>query len=499
MAVVSNAAYESAGFTQRMDSGNQDAWYSSVDQRAYADEIAELQRQNQRLTADLEYQKEWSDWWWVECQRLQQLLEQEASAWRTCRVTSPLNKVEQWCETMTNQGWLWHHWEQYCPCCKKPLDITVLRNDRPPTTPSAGSKLRVARLPPHCDKVPIFASPRSFLAVRYLNVGDVVSAMGPPVLVGSYEMLPVYPRGAVDLRLFDLIRDDRCATVPTSPSARGQGARQTGRRAYCAAIWGANGGYALGAAVLGARLRELSEERPSEGTEEPAPERILLHTDDVPPNFLQVLSDSWTLRAIDYIDGVEELYSTKGTAFDGVFTKLAAWALTDFDKILLLDIDLVPLRSPVELFDLEAPAALIRGNGSLPHGAAVNGRRFFCGEDDMPWAWGQGGGINAGVILLRPCAGTFARMVAEVTSQEHPEHIHGNGPEQDYLTRYFASAPWHHIDVRWNFQVHHLPFALEQVIEWKKYLLEHGTLETDEARDWMACGARSASSTSAAT
>ena len=58
------------------------------------------------------------------------------------------------------------------------------------------------------------------------------------------------------------------------------------------------------------------------------------------------------------------------------------------------------------------------------------------------------------------------------TSAEHPEHIRGSGPEQDYLSRYFASAPWHHLDLRWNFQVHHMPFALELLLSWRRVLLE---------------------------
>jgi len=162
----------------------------------------------------------------------------------------------------------------------------------------------------------------------------------------------------------------------------------------------------------------------------------------------------------------------KGTAFDGVFTKLAAWGLTDYDKVLLMDIDLVVLKAPHELFDLTPPAALVRGNGSMQHGEAVSGRRFFAGEEGSEYAWGQGGGINAGVILLRPCSETLQRMVTEVNSPEHPEHVRGNGPEQDYLTRFFASAPWHHMHVGWNYQVHHLPYALEQVVAWRRYQLE---------------------------
>ena len=127
---------------------------------------------------------------------------------------------------------------------------------------------------------------------------------------------------------------------------------------------------------------------------------------------------------------------------------------------------------------------MVRGNGDAKHGEKVFGGHWFLGESDTPWSWAQGGGINAGVILLRPCEETLRRMVAEVTSDEHPEHICGPGPEQDYLSRYFASKPWRHIDVKWNYQVHHVPFALERVIQWYKYDLERYGEVPEEDRRW---------------
>merc|ERR1712217_562662 len=55
----------------------------------------------------------------------------------------------------------------------------------------------------------------------------------------------------------------------------------------------------------------------------------------------------------------------------------------------------------------------------------------------------------------------MGQMWREVTCDAHPEHVQGNGPEQDYFSRFFADAPWHHIDVEYNYQIHHVPFALE--------------------------------------
>ena len=41
-------------------------------------------------------------------------------------------------------------------------------------------------------------------------------------------------------------------------------------------------------------------------------------------------------------------------------------------------------------------------------------------------------------------------MLSEVSSKNHPCHVAGSGPEQDYLSRFFAArkeSPWHHISV----------------------------------------------------
>ena len=46
----------------------------------------------------------------------------------------------------------------------------------------------------------------------------------------------------------------------------------------------------------------------------------------------------------------------------------------------------------------------------------------------------------------------------QVADERHPEHIRGNGPEQDYLSRYFA-RDWRHIDVAYNFQLHQMYYA----------------------------------------
>merc|ERR1712187_519314 len=52
-------------------------------------------------------------------------------------------------------------------------------------------------------------------------------------------------------------------------------------------------------------------------------------------------------------------------------------------------------------------------------------------------------------------------MLWEVGEPNHPSHCRGNGPEQDYLSRFWADAPWSHISVEYNYQLHQMYFALQ--------------------------------------
>lgn len=62
-------------------------------------------------------------------------------------------------------------------------------------------------------------------------------------------------------------------------------------------------------------------------------------------------------------------------------------------------------------------------------------------------------------MLFEPDKDLFAQMLVEVTSPGHPEHIQSGGPEQDYLSRYFAGQ-WTHIGLQYNYQLHHLLFSV---------------------------------------
>ena len=52
----------------------------------------------------------------------------------------------------------------------------------------------------------------------------------------------------------------------------------------------------------------------------------------------------------------------------------------------------------------------------------------------------------------------------EVSAERHPERIPGGGPEQDYLSRLFAPH-WTHIALSYNFQLHHVFYSLESLLQ----------------------------------
>jgi len=246
-------------------------------------------------------------------------------------------------------------------------------------------------------------------------------------------------------------------TSPLAPSVKG-------KYAYVITLWGSAPDYILGAMVLGHSLKRSGSRHAL----------VCLHTRDVAPASLRLLSHHWNCRLIEHVPACLDKLSfqqpNQEHRFDKVFTKLRALSLTEYEKVLVMDIDLVVRSNIDELFELPAPAALRRGMNEwkLRTGDPIDGRAFFGGKDSSPqWSWGQGTGINAGVMLLSPSSHALEQMLEEISEPNHPSHARGNGPEQDYLSRYWADAPWTYIGVEFNYQLHQMFFALHP--KWASY------------------------------
>lgn len=226
---------------------------------------------------------------------------------------------------------------------------------------------------------------------------------------------------------------------------------------YVALIYGTSPAYFVGALVTGWSLSRHSKL--------PLECRVLLCTHDVPEAFQKLLSAVWTVQKVDYINKASPWFywDYHKSRFKKVFTKLRI--LTDlhglFKKVVMLDVDLLIRNDDIEsLFELTAPAAMVRGQGNFKHGETVPLDAFFVGQRQVI-------GINCGVMLVEPSESVFDRMLEEVESLYHPEHWPSHGPEQDYLSRYYNTfSQWTNMSCRFNYQVHMNQYGS---LEWHHY------------------------------
>ena len=124
-----------------------------------------------------------------------------------------------------------------------------------------------------------------------------------------------------------------------------------------------------------------------------------------------------------------------------------ALSLTEFSKIVMLDLDLL-VREPIDdLFEREAPSAMGR------HASAD-----FVDLEPIPHYVG----INAGVMVMKPSAPDYKKMVRDISRKKKGRK--SGMPEQEYLSKYYKQQ-WHHLDVTYNFQPHQLSFCDRQGLE----------------------------------
>jgi hypothetical protein len=156
--------------------------------------------------------------------------------------------------------------------------------------------------------------------------------------------------------------------------------------------------YAPGVEALGRSLRAT-------GTREPM---VLMVTSDVPRGARERLAgQGWTLREIEPLRNPTPSKQQLFPRFDKVFTKLRAWELGEFDKVVLLDADMVVLGNIDELF--ARPELSAAPDFLLPD-------RF-----------------NSGLMVLEPSGEKMTRMRAKLR-----EAATYDGGDQGFLNEFFG-------------------------------------------------------------
>merc|ERR1719401_2417127 len=82
------------------------------------------------------------------------------------------------------------------------------------------------------------------------------------------------------------------------------------RYAYATLLYGDKVEYFLGALVTGWSLKATGTKK----------DLLLLHTDDVPTEFLELLAQFWILREVEYLEGSPKMYKNYSSSrFKAVF------------------------------------------------------------------------------------------------------------------------------------------------------------------------------------
>ncbi len=207
--------------------------------------------------------------------------------------------------------------------------------------------------------------------------------------------------------------------------------------AYCCLLYGSKPSDELVAEALVMGLSMQNSRYPL----------VLLHTPDVPVSVLSVLQKSGLFkqfRIVEYIRAHLSLF--KKDWFRDVFTKLHIFALTEFHKVIFLDLDTVCMHVSEldQLFD--TPNCVFgafenskRDRTPIRHGQALSRYPNTCKL------------INAGLILVSPNKASFECLLKDVVSFS-VDHVPGMTPEQFYLARVMG----HHFvnfSQKYNFEV----------------------------------------------
>jgi hypothetical protein len=183
------------------------------------------------------------------------------------------------------------------------------------------------------------------------------------------------------------------------------------RFAYVAMLNDSFDEYGMAAAKLGASLRQHNTQL----------DMVLLEQQNKPiPAHVGALLGMWK-RCI--VPSVDHSYS-----------KLNAWRLTEYDAILLMDLDILALRNPADVFAPQHWGQMLLAGAQL--GAVVVGCRGDTNNDNA---------FNTGVLLVQPKVATY-----ELLRQGIQAVPHRRGQFASLINEYFKDQPVHPLPIYFN-------------------------------------------------
>lgn len=205
---------------------------------------------------------------------------------------------------------------------------------------------------------------------------------------------------------------------------------QKQKYAYVSLLMG-NNIYFIGALIFGYSLKQVTNY-----------DIVIMVTPDVPDAQKNILREVYdVVLEIDYVEidkGLIKDYDHN--RFKDIFTKLQCFKLTQYEKIIMIDIDMLIIRDMDDLFNLKAPAASLK-NHDLKHGEKIPKNLIIKNGNLI-------GSINAGVMLLKPSIDEYGAIVDDIKTAKNRQY---KLMEQEYLSERYHDQ-WTNISFLYNFQ-----------------------------------------------
>jgi len=218
------------------------------------------------------------------------------------------------------------------------------------------------------------------------------------------------------------------------------------RVCLAAMLWGSKdqGRYVLEALMCGAHLQTYSDKDIR---------RIMYLCPDIAgyPG-TKLLSLVWEVRVCEHLQTSTRMQRATQTRLTNVWSKLQLVELLDpdFDLCVVIDSDTMAVQCMNELFWHQAPAAVWRGTKTILQGKKRDERSY--GTPGGPGRCRPLGGINGGLVLLRPSRHEFKEMTRHLQTYAGT----GHGAEQDFLTDFWKNKGGIvGLPRKYNCQLHH--------------------------------------------
>lgn len=198
---------------------------------------------------------------------------------------------------------------------------------------------------------------------------------------------------------------------------------------------------------------------------------VAIVTPDIQDDIRKALSEFYIIKEYPKIKvDNKKTVNIFRPVFAYVFTKLHAFKLTQYNKIVLLDIDITPIKYFDNLFTCKTPSGIIElhyGNNEIKHS-------YDDMRDENSYLWmkkyckccrhgkkipekftknvlkNKYPGINAGILVLKPSTKVFNKLIKKIhqiqISKKHIKYKYVL-PEQQFLTEVLS---WYSLDPRFG-------------------------------------------------